>query len=159
MEPGGGGEYRAEPGGAECGERGSGPSALGVARGVRWGTVLGILASVWIGLIVDTVLGLTTGLAVVLALTHLLLWPAQALLTGGLWLLARFVPDRVALAWRLAPVRWDEVILLPLPGLVGLLLLLHQSDAAQGQAALADVETHRFRWRAAREARARLGEK
>jgi len=53
-------------------------------------------------------------------------------------------------------VRWDEVILLPLPGLVGLLTTLQRTDPALGRAALAEVAAHRYQRRAAYKALARL---
>jgi hypothetical protein len=50
------------------------------------------------------------------------------------------------------------VILLPLPGLSGLLVTLYHADPALGQEALAQVAAHRYQSRAAHKARALLAQ-
>jgi len=68
------------------------------------------------------------------------------------WSLVRFAPDLSTTLWRLSPVRWDKVILPPLPGLTGLLVTLYRTDPVLGRAALAEVAAHRYQRRAAHKA-------
>jgi len=118
----------------------AGGVAVGVAGGVAGGVAFGVAG------------GVTT----VLTITHALNLPFQYLLSLAIWVFLRFSPGLSAALWRLSPVRWDEVILPPLPGLVGLLVALYRTDPALGRDALAEVATHRYQRRAAHMALVRL---
>jgi hypothetical protein len=100
--------------------------------------------------------GVTFGVAATLTASHLLNIPMHYCIAAASWLVVRFFPDWSPALWRLCPVRWDEVILLPLPGLAGLLVALHRTNADLGRAAIAEVAAHRYRHPAAREALVRI---
>jgi hypothetical protein len=96
------------------------------------------------------------GVTATLTVTHVLTIPMHYVIAAWSWLLVRFFPDRSPALWRLSPVRWDEVILLPLPGLTGLLVALHREDPGLGRAAIAEVAAHRYRHAAAHRAMVRI---
>ena len=70
----------------------------------------------------------------------------------------RFYPKFIVTFWRVLPVHWDEIILLPLPGLVRLLVTLNRTDPVLGQEAIAEVAAHRFQHRAAQKALVRIAD-
>jgi hypothetical protein len=102
-------------------------------------------------LVKDHLLALVMTGSVVVGLTasHLYLYLPQFLFCFFGAIIIRSNPKASAKAWRVSPVRWDEIILLPLPGLVQLLVTLNRTNPALGQEAIAKVAAHRFqRWAA-----------
>lgn len=139
---------------------------LGVAGGVALGVALGVVGGVRGSITVDIAFGAAFGMAVgvafgvaaVLTITHLPLLVLQAPLTLGLWAVARAAPGAGRRLWRLCPPRWDEVILLPLPGLEEFLMALVHTDSALGREALLAVAAHRYQNGAAYRAWSRLAQ-
>jgi hypothetical protein len=110
----------------------------------------------WIGVAGGVAAGVAAGVASVLTITHLAVFPLQAILSSALWVITRFNRKLSASLWRFSPVLWDEIILLPLPGLVDQLVILKSTYPAIGQESIAKVAAHRFQHRAARKALVRV---
>ncbi len=127
--------------------------AFGVGVGVTPSVVLVVASSVmlaiWSGMAYGIASGMAYGMAFMLGAFHVLNLPLECAISLASWMLARSAPGLSLALWRLSPVRWDEVILLPLPGLNGFLATLYRADPALGQAALAEVAAHRYQRRAA----------
>lgn len=138
--------------------------AGGVAGGVTFSVMLGVAFGLTFGLtgsvLFDTTFGVTFGAVCGVALgvtsLHAIILPLQYLISLGIWMLVRLFPELSTVLWRFSPVRWDEIILLPLPGLVGLLVTLYHTDVAQGRTALAQIAGHHYQGQAAHEALAQL---
>jgi uncharacterized protein len=95
--------------------------------------------------------GLVFGIAGVFVLYHLHLFPLQASITSLGWVLTRLNPDRFsAMIWRILPIRWDETILLPLPGIVSILVSLNQVEPKLGKAAISSLNSHPYQGSRAR---------
>jgi uncharacterized protein len=125
---------------------------FGVLIGVMEGTKRGVTGGVAIGLAVGVVGGTTSALTS----THLLVYPIQWCLSCVSWLICKVVPaSLLRFLWRLSPVRWDEIIILPLPGLSQLLLNLHRYDSVLGMEAIDEAYMHDYQDKAAYQA---LGE-
>ena len=112
----------------------------------------------WKGVAGGVAFGVAVGVASVLTITHVYLYPFQSILSFVSWAITRFRPKLGAALWRISPVNWDETIILPLPGLVGLLVSLNRTDPALGREAIARVAAHPFRKREAQRALARLAQ-
>jgi hypothetical protein len=48
------------------------------------------------------------------------------------------------LFWNIHPIRWDDIILIPLPGLAGLLASLYRFNSVAGRAAFVETAAHRY---------------
>lgn len=96
--------------------------------------------------------GVAGGVAGFLSVSHLLFFPLEAFFCVSCRLIARIVPRASCFLWRLSPVRWDEVILIPLPGLAAFLVGMSRSHPAAGREAIAVVAAHRYQYRAAQQA-------
>jgi uncharacterized protein len=114
--------------------------------GVVFGAVLGVVGGVaWIA----------SSILIVTHLLNLLIqWP-QSIVSG---LVARNAPRFSHALWRISPVRWDDVILLPLPGLVTLLTALQRQCPQEGQQALKELAAHSYQRKAAHQVLARLAQ-
>ena len=132
--------------------------ALGVALGVAFGVALGVAFGVAVGVALGVAVGVAFGVAAFLSVTHLWIWPVQVCLSTASWVVKRVVPNWGPRLWRLSPVRWDEIILLPLPGLSELLVALTQQSPKLGQEALAVTAAHAYQHRAATDALLRLAQ-
>jgi AAA+ ATPase superfamily predicted ATPase len=135
------------------------------ARGVRvpiflftfFSTIFGIVEGIKRGITGGVVLGLSGGIAsgIISALTssHLLVYPIQWCLSYISWLVCKVVPvSLLRFLWRISPVRWDEIIILPLPGLSRFLLNLHRYDSVLGEEAIDEVRLHDYQDKAAYQA-------
>lgn len=158
--------------------------AENISRGIAWGLVIGVIwGMVWRGIAANVVRmvadviwsivgGLISGIALSLNLgimggiaftithivicTHSPFLPIQALLSSTIAFLIRLRPAFAPTLWRLSPVRWDAIILLPLPGLSDLLVTLYRQHPTLGQEAINEVSAHRYQYPAAAEALATL---
>ena len=108
--------------------------AFGVAVGVAGGVVEGVVEGVAFGVAVGVAFGVAFGVAVGVAVgvtlsllvSHLWIYPIQFCISGLSWLISRVAPEPLLqILWRLSPVRWDEIIIFPLPGLSKLLVNLY----------------------------------
>lgn len=88
--------------------------------------------------------------------THGLFLPVQHLVSLVSAFLIRLRPAFAPTLWKLAPVRWDAIILLPLPGLSDLLVTLYRQHPTLGQEAINEVAAHHYQHPAAAEALATL---
>lgn len=139
---------------------GMGAALYGPTRGVPF---ILIMVMVVVTAVVAILVNYTANVVVVivamiLTVAHLLTLPIHLLLALVTWLLLRLRPALAPTLWRWSSVRWDEIILLPLPGLVALLVALQRHDPARGRAALATVAAHRFQRRAVPRALLRLAQ-
>jgi AAA+ ATPase superfamily predicted ATPase len=138
--------------------------ARGMRRGMLVGAVVGVVGAVVVGVAAAVAIDVAAGAVVVVVasvastvtITHLQVLPFQWLLSSVLWVIIRFNSNLSPSLWRFSPVRWDEIIILPLPGLVGFLVTLNRSDPALGQEAIAQVAAHRFQRPAALKALVRI---
>ncbi|MGZ8216683.1 AAA family ATPase, partial [Methylomagnum sp.] len=128
--------------------------ALGVAFGVAWGVAWGVAGGVALG----GAGGGALGVASTLATSHLLNLVFQLPIASLGWILVRQRPQTSRFFWRIHPIRWDEIILLPLPGTPRLLVSLYHLDDTAGRAALAETAAHKFQYRAAYKAWAILAQ-
>ena len=130
---------------------------VGVAIGLMFGVAIGLKSGVALGVKVGVFFGVNLGVILLMTLhfpTLVLQWP-YSLLT---WPLPLLSPRTSRWLWHIHPVRWDEVILLPLPGLPSLLATLYRLDSVAGREALAETAAHRFQYRAAYRAWAMLAQ-
>ncbi len=125
---------------------------LGLAYGLnansaRWGLIAGIVYGVVVGLVVNPLGGVIIGVTFLIGYFRLFFYLIEATLT---WSLARRASSGDALRlWRFQPVRWDELIWFPLPGLANHLCALQEQDPAAAQGAIRVVrESFRQRWAA-----------
>ena len=126
----------------------AGGLALGLAGGVDYGVARGV--------VVGLVVGLMGGVTSVLTTNHLLVYPIQFCLSGVGWLISRVPPPTFLRSlWRFSPPRWDEIIILPLPGLSQFLVNLCHYDSKLGKEAIEQVRRHDYQNKAAFQA---LGE-
>ncbi len=96
------------------------------------------------------------GVSTAVVVLHLLNLPIEWLQSVVSMMVAWITPRTSLALWRISPVRWDEVIVLPLPGLVTLLAILIREYPTEGQHALNEVAVHRYQRRAAHQVWARL---
>jgi len=123
--------------------------AVGVAGGVVFGVVLGVAFRSWGGV----AQGVALGVAAIAFSTHILNYLPQLIISSAGWVITRFDKDLSTFFWRISPVRWDDVILLPLPGLPRLLATLVINAPELGEEAINEVAAHHFRHKAAARAR------
>ncbi len=123
--------------------------ALGVALGVAGGVAGGVALGVALGVAGGVALGVALGVASILATTHLPHIFFQLPLSLGSWWGGRVFPRALPALWRVCPVRWDDIILVPLPGLPGFLATLYRTYPTLGKEAIATVAAHPTQQRAA----------
>lgn len=132
----------------------------GVAEGAGPGVALGVVISVMLGIMLGVVLfavggaglvgaffacitlSLMTGAAFILVYFRLLTYPLDAALSVAAYCVGRLWPP-AARAWRWCPVRWNEVIWLPLPFVGSLLALMVRQDREAGLARIVFVAAER----------------
>ena len=144
--------------------------AVGVAFGVAFGVTFGVLGEVAFGVAFGVVggvvfrvlggvtVGVTIGVAWILTSLHLINLFLELPISLSSWLISKLHPRSSRWLWRICPVRWDDVILLPLPGLPNLLATLVRQNAALGNLALQETSEHKFQYRAAFKARSLLAQ-
>jgi hypothetical protein len=147
----------------------------GIFNGLLIAIVGGILSVRWmwlIGLIVGVALigwaynsstpllinsPLLSGIILTVCLTHLLFLPFQFALAIGIWFFSLLPPsDLLYGLWCLFPLRWDEFLVMPLPGSADLLAKLYKHDPVYGQLAIDHVTRHPFQSWVARRATKRI---
>lgn len=120
--------------------------AVGV---IAFGATFGVEGGAVVGAAFGAVGGVVGGVASIFMTTHLanLLWhiPASVLSL----VIIKFYPRASPLLWRLCPARWDEVILIPLPGLPRLLAVLYRQNLVLGELALKKTASRLIQRRAA----------
>jgi uncharacterized protein len=141
---------------------------LSLGIGLTFSLGLSLIVSLTVSLVVGLSFGLAMGLGegwmfiVVYSLTfiavylHGLAFIFEALLSLWLNVAIRANPSRSSNRWQLSPVHWDEIILLPLPGLLGTLKIMLRTNPALGRQAVADVAAHRYQGRLALQALAEV---
>ncbi len=148
--------------------------AFGMGSSVAFGITVGIVNGVASGVTLFVIFGLTAGfsflveddvnrsmaysLAGILAISHLPNLVLQLPSSLLAWPLHRFWPRTSRRLWHIHPVHWDDIILLPLPGLPSLLATLYRLDSTAGQQALKETAAHKFQYRAAYRAWAMLAQ-
>lgn len=134
-------------------------TAIGMAKGVASSVVkvvassvvLGLAYVLTLGLVVLTmpfmaarvVAGLAVGMAFALFYCRLIIYPFDCLLAVLAAWMSRRSPQAPRRAWAWHPVRWNEVIWLPLPFTADLLVRLAQQDRAYGFEQIAFVAAER----------------
>ncbi|QQS45190.1 MAG: hypothetical protein IPM66_14640 [Acidobacteriota bacterium] len=88
--------------------------------------------------------------------THFVVYPVQFFISLVSLFICRLMPNWTPALWSISPVRWDEVILLPLPGLSELLVTLSRLNRTRGFEAIDELSRHRYRMKTAWRARARV---
>ena len=129
-----------------------------VVGSVFFSVIIGVTLGVLYSVIENVTFGVSIGMALVLINVHsptLILQLPAALLS---WPFHRLWPQTSRQFWRIHPVRWDDIILLPLPGLPGLLATLYRLDSTEGKQALTETAAHKFQYRAAYQAWAMLAQ-
>lgn len=127
---------------------------VGLAYGLssdsaRWGFIAGFVYGVFLSLLLGPLNGLIIGAAFLLGYFRIVFYLVEAPLS---WILGTVALSGDALRlWQFQPVRWDELIWLPLPRLDKHLLALQKQNGTAFQAALLHVqESFRQRWAAER---------
>ena len=127
---------------------------LGLAYGLggnsaRWGLTAGLVYAVVLSILLGPLSGLAIGAAFLIGYFRIMLYLVEAPLS---WILGRLAVKGDALKlWQFHPVRWDELIWFPLPGLDQHLLAIKRQDEAAAQTAIHQVrESFRQRWVAER---------
>jgi hypothetical protein len=125
---------------------------LGLAYGLnansaRWGLIAGVAYGVVIGLIANPLGGLVIGAAFLAGYFRIIFYVIEVPLA---WTLGtRALTGDALRLWRFQPVRWDELIWFPLPGLDQHLRALKQQNGPAAQDAIRQVrESFRQRWAA-----------
>ena len=125
---------------------------LGLAYGLnadtaRWGLVAGLVYGVCFSLLLGLLGGLTVGAAFLIGYFRIIFYIVEAPLS---WILAVLAQSGDALwLWQFHPVRWDELIWFPLPGLDKHLLAIQRQDEQATNAAIHHVqESFRQGWAA-----------
>lgn len=129
-----------------------------IAVGVTIAIIMGLLIGLTDGFDSGQPIGIAFGLTSILIVTHAIVLPLQALLSFISRIAIRNAPLLSPTLWRISPARWDETILLPLPGLTELLVTLNRVNPQLGRAAIASVVAHRFQHRAAQQALVQLAQ-
>jgi len=124
----------------------AGSVAFGVAVGAAFGVGYGAAAGSAAGIVGGVAFGLTSALTA----SHLLVYPIQFCFSGVGWLISKVTsPTFLRLLWRFSPARWDEIIIMPLPGLSQLLINLCHYDSELGQGAIDEISQHYYQNKAA----------
>src|SRR5262249_23199738 len=120
--------------------------AAGVAKGVAYVVAFSVAAGVARGVVFGVAKGpyfVAFCVTSALTISHLLVYPIQFFLSGVSWVFIRWTSlPLLHLFWHLSPVRWDEVVILPLPGLSRLLVNLRLRDPKLGKEAIDEVFMH-----------------
>jgi len=122
-------------------------ASVNVGINIFLGVVFGICGSVLLAGVAPR-----WGLIAFLLTTHLVFFPLYTFLSVMSSTLIRVSHRFSESLWRFSPVRWDEVIILPLPSLSGFLCELYFRNATTGRTALQEVGSrliHRNRARTA----------
>lgn len=128
--------------------------AWSIAVRVATGMIIGIEAGVMYGITA----GLAGGIASLVIITHLPNLALQLPLSALAFLSSRWQPHSSRFGWKICPVRWDDIIFIPLPGLPTLLASLYRQDENLGRQALAETAAHRHQYKAAYRAWALLAQ-
>jgi hypothetical protein len=116
---------------------------LGLAYGLnansaRWGLVAGLVYGAVLSLLIGPLGGSVIGAAFLSGYFRIVFYIIEAPLS---WILGTLAPKGDALKlWRYQPVRWDELIWFPLPGLEQHLAALKQQDPTASQEAIRLVQ-------------------
>lgn len=142
----------------------------GIVAGSIYGGVLAVIvggeAALEVGLEKDLVAGVWTFVFAVVVLPligiaafviiellincHILIYPFEFCISALSWVVGRLAPGPLLQRlWRLSPVRWDEIIIPPLPGLSQLLIDLSRYDSVLGSDAIDEVSRHYYQKKAA----------
>jgi hypothetical protein len=123
---------------------------LGLAYGLgsdsaRWGLIAGAVYSVFLGLVLDPLSGLTIGAAFLMGYFRIIFYLVEAPLA---WILGTLAARGNALRlWQFNPVVWDELIWFPLPRLDRHLLALRRQNGSDAQVAILHVqESFQQKW-------------
>lgn len=132
--------------------------ATSIAIGIVVGMLVGAVGSIAYGIRRGSGIGFTFGaafsIAGALSVSHLLFYPVQFVLSGVIRLIGQSVTDRaLRIFWEISPIRWDETIILPLPGLSQLLIDLHANDSVFGNDAIDKIASHRYQSKPAYQAK------
>jgi hypothetical protein len=116
---------------------------LGLAYGLdansaRWGLTAALVYAVFLSIILGPLMGLSIGAAFLIGYFRIMFYAVEAPLS---WILGRLAARGDALKlWQFHPVRWDELIWFPLPGLGQHLLAIRRQDEAAARAAIHQVQ-------------------
>ena len=117
--------------------------AVGVAVGVACGVAVGVAGGFAVGVVFGLAVNVAGGLAFWLSYFRLVAYAFDALLSAAAYFAAVRKPETAARAWWWCPVRWNEVIWLPLPFVSKLLALLARQDREYGFRQIAFVAAER----------------
>lgn len=123
---------------------------LGVAYGLsgnsaRWGLTAGLVYGVLLSILLNPLAGLSIGAAFLIGYFRIIFYAMEAPLSWGLGILAAR-GDALKL-WQFHPVRWDELIWFPLPGLDQHLRAIKKQNGPAAQTAIHQVqESFRQGW-------------
>jgi AAA+ ATPase superfamily predicted ATPase len=123
----------------------------GAAFGVVGGMSFGLAFGVAIASVAGTLAGVAAGTAfavsflILFGLTYfrLITYPIDVALSSISYLIGREHRHKVERAWRWCPIRWNEVIWLPLPFIGRLLVILVRQDREEGFKKIAFVAAER----------------
>jgi hypothetical protein len=125
-----------------------------IVGGVGLGIWFGLSGSFVHGITRSAALGISLTITFALTVSHLLTYPIQCCMSYVIWLFSRGAPLR--LLWLISPAHWDEIIILPLPGLSQLLIDLYHRDPVGGKNAIDELSRHRYQSKVAYQALAEL---
>src|SRR5579885_296986 len=117
--------------------------AGGAAFGLAFGATIAMLAGVATGAAAGGSFAISFPLLFWLTYFRLLTYPFDVSLSAVTYLTGRRYPQELVRAWRWCPVRWNEVIWLPLPFVSRLLALLVQKNRDEGFREVAVVAAER----------------
>jgi hypothetical protein len=103
--------------------------AVGLTRIIIGGTIIGLFVNVLSG----TSIGSAAGVTFVLTVTHLWVFPIHFIISSFSRIITKLQPSTTELLWRISPIKWDDIILFPLPGLTGFLIEFAHFDSQLGQ--------------------------
>ena len=125
---------------------------LGLAYGLnansaRWGLTASLVYGVILSFLLGPLSGLSIGAAFLIGYFRILFYIVEAPLS---WILGmRAIKGDALRLWQFHPLRWDELIWFPLPGLDKHLLAIKRQDGQAAQAAIHQVqESFRQGWAA-----------
>jgi len=113
----------------------------------RWGLTAGLVYGVFLGFVLGPLAGLSIGASFLIGYFRIIFYIVEAPLSWSLGNLA--ARGEAGKLWQFHPLRWDELIWFPLPGLDKHLLAIQRQDGPTAQAAIHQVqESFRQRWAA-----------
>ncbi len=125
---------------------------LGLAYGLsansfKWGLIAGVVYGIVLGFILGPLDGLAIGAAFLAGYFRIIFYVIEAPLA---WILGtRAAQGNASKLWQFQPVRWDELIWFPLPGLANHLCALQEQDVSASRSAMREVrESFRQKWAA-----------